>query len=467
VLSLLAHIYHSLGETQEALRLAHQLAEKKGGEDGSLDLDKLNELLSVFEQIAEDYISENRDTIEKNINSLSEISLESSIEEAVEEDTDSVLFEDIPGLEPETVPIIDIGGIDPVIAINEEEETLNLLEMEEEIPPEMPSEKEKEEEIHEIVRETEKSSTSEAPFSPTPGQQATAQPYASPSGQPSPFQQAEPPPQQQATARPQAHPPGWFPPSMQAHAEPQSYPPGQPPPGQPPEPPPRSYTAPGQPQYVRPSTQQQPSQYGYRDEATRPAQQAQPYYLSPGREETRKGTSPETPPAGEAESREQRHGQAGFTPEERAPYMEHEISPAESEEEDELYPIEEARAIQDLLPEYSPEDFPPTVEGLLGYLKSLTRYLPDKERNSFLKSGMILKIESIRSKLRGLTGLSRKIKPEDMVVEKPETLDIETFKKTCNYLENLSDYHPEREIGFTMKNRIESILRKIEQKRMV
>ena len=65
---------------------------------------------------------------------------------------ESILFEDIPDLQKESVPIIDVGGLDPVMAVYEEEETLKLRESSEEFETVAEDEDEKEQPIREIVR---------------------------------------------------------------------------------------------------------------------------------------------------------------------------------------------------------------------------------------------------------------------------------------------------------------------------
>ena len=85
-----------------------------------------------------EWTAENREYIEKNLQTLAALRRGKEVDESRMRESESILLEDIPGLEAEEVPIIDVGGIEPVIMINEEEDELDLSsEIEDiELPPE-------------------------------------------------------------------------------------------------------------------------------------------------------------------------------------------------------------------------------------------------------------------------------------------------------------------------------------------
>jgi hypothetical protein len=143
-------VTQATGDKEKAIELADNLINLQGSRGTADDLENLNETLEMYEELAHDYAQDNRQAIEENLKTLSRLPYEEAIETGEEMEEDSIFNFDIPGLREE-VPIIDVGGIDPIIAILEDEETVKLTEMEEDLtlPPEEEEEEEEKEEEEE------------------------------------------------------------------------------------------------------------------------------------------------------------------------------------------------------------------------------------------------------------------------------------------------------------------------------
>lgn len=115
------------------------------GSGGSQDdLDNLHATLQMYEQVVDDYSQDYEDVWQRNLSTLASLA-NRPLEEMQEQEEESLLFGELPDLEEDTVPIIGVGGIDPVVAVQEDEESMILEEMEEEIEP--PPEDEDEDEL--------------------------------------------------------------------------------------------------------------------------------------------------------------------------------------------------------------------------------------------------------------------------------------------------------------------------------
>ncbi len=143
LLETLIRAHRGAGNKEEALRFTEELINQQGQRDKTLDLDKLEQTLALYEETVEAYADEHERRWEENLKLLmNSTETEAEPEEVHEED--SLFFDNIPDLD-QPAEIIDVGGIEPVIVINEDEERLRLKEMEEEIlspPPDFEKEEE-------------------------------------------------------------------------------------------------------------------------------------------------------------------------------------------------------------------------------------------------------------------------------------------------------------------------------------
>ena len=143
LMETLIRAHRGAGNKEEALRFTEELINLQGQRQTTLDLDKLEQSLSLYEETVEAYAEEHERRWEENLKQLINTSETEAEPEEVKEE-ESLFFDTIPDLD-QPAEIIDVGGIEPVIVINEDEERLRLKEMEEEILS-PPPEEEKEEE---------------------------------------------------------------------------------------------------------------------------------------------------------------------------------------------------------------------------------------------------------------------------------------------------------------------------------
>jgi hypothetical protein len=112
---------------------------------------------------------------------------------------------------------------------------------------------------------------------------------------------------------------------------------------------------------------------------------------------------------------------------------------------------------------------------LVNYLEELTEYLPEKRKSSFLHSDARLKIEYIKSKLQGRSGIKDQIetkfappargaangKPDDAVSD--TSLDVGKIAETFDFMKNLASYHPDKTLGTMLQSKLNAVLHKIRE----
>jgi tetratricopeptide (TPR) repeat protein len=146
LLETLIRAHRGAGNREEALRVTETLVNMQGERDATLDLDKLQQTLHLYEETVEAFAEEHEKLWEENLKRYLDQD-EGEVEPELLREEESLFFDTIPDLD-QPAQLIDVGGIEPVIVINEDEERLNLIEMEEEIP-EFPLEEQEEEEPEE------------------------------------------------------------------------------------------------------------------------------------------------------------------------------------------------------------------------------------------------------------------------------------------------------------------------------
>ena len=109
---------------------------------------------------------------------------------------------------------------------------------------------------------------------------------------------------------------------------------------------------------------------------------------------------------------------------------------------------------------------------LFAYLDHLTRYLPREQRSIFEGSDMHLRIETIERRLRGDPGLkqvaelraglpaSKRVSPAGIAPPSP-SITPDRLEKTFDFIDRLSESHPDREVRLALKYKIAHILQKL------
>jgi hypothetical protein len=129
---------------------------------------------------------------------------------------------------------------------------------------------------------------------------------------------------------------------------------------------------------------------------------------------------------------------------------------------------EQVEEIEELEPADAP-DLEPEKPGvsekpahLLAYLEDLTRYLPEKERDSFESSDMPLRMESLRAKLEGRKGLIRRFSEsgrDEPVQAADEPLQRNKVKESFSFFDQLASFLPDNEVKISLKQRLGRILK--------
>jgi len=124
------------------------------------------------------------------------------------------------------------------------------------------------------------------------------------------------------------------------------------------------------------------------------------------------------------------------------------------------FPVDEVEALQEEKPEPKPDLFPITVEGMLGYMENLSRYLREPNRRDFLESEMRLRIDSLRVILKGKTGLLKALKKDQNNGSSSKQVKVtqDNLKGALQFFGNLTEHHPDREIAVSLKYRMNSVL---------
>src|SRR5208282_4718834 len=131
--SRLAKLYRELGEPQKAIETMEGLINKLEQGTDPNDMEALSRAMDEYEQAISEHEKDFRDEREKTIGKLRELTVESAPPERVKPEEDLIMIEDLEPLEEEAVPIINVGGMEPVFAVRETDEE---LQVEEAIPEE-------------------------------------------------------------------------------------------------------------------------------------------------------------------------------------------------------------------------------------------------------------------------------------------------------------------------------------------
>ena len=112
---------------------------------------------------------------------------------------------------------------------------------------------------------------------------------------------------------------------------------------------------------------------------------------------------------------------------------------------------------------------------LVNYLEELTEYLPEKRKSSFRQSDARLKIEYIKSKLQGGSGIKKRIesgfapplegtvKGEADSTASGSSLDMGKIAETFDFMKNLASYHPDKTLATMLQSKLNAVLHKIRE----
>jgi Flp pilus assembly protein TadD len=483
VLSELVQVLKSLGENELAAQHAHTLLSRSGDEE----LDDLVQALDLYESTVAEWSEDQAAVWERNLKALSD-SHAAADEASGTQDEENLLLEEIPHLDDEA-PILAVGGIDPVIFIQEEEEQLVLSEYEEELPE---FTKEEEEEDPTKVEATNLGGGPGQGAGPMSPQAPYMPPIQAPAPSPAPGPGASPP----ATPAP-AQPSTPAQPSAPAPAPGQSSAPAPSPASPPPQAMPQM---PQMPQIIPMPIPMMPAS-------------AMPTADTELEPELEPDLEPEEEPAPEEEEsvmdpelKEEEQVEPEPEPEPDTELLEEDEDPFadgdDSEEEEEVIDLsgdaEDAAPADGSEPELGPEelgsmpdapseseDGGPASEAdaqaepeadrkpyedelrLFEYLENLTRHLPDTRRNAFMRSEMCLKMESLRLQMtepdRGLrrridNTYDRRRHSVERRSGKRASVDKKSVQNTLSFLEGLSRHHPNTEVANALEVKVQHVI---------
>ncbi|MDY7029950.1 MAG: hypothetical protein SVR04_16800, partial [Spirochaetota bacterium] len=117
-----------------------------------------------------------------------------------------------------------------------------------------------------------------------------------------------------------------------------------------------------------------------------------------------------------------------------------------------------------------------SAQGLFDYLTGLVEYLPDEEKAHYEESDMRLRVEALRTRLRGRGGLhamANQLKRNGRrresaapgqaqgLLQKSDMLKPDTVRSAFTYLQNLSEELPNPAIGVALKQKMHDIIEKL------
>ena len=117
ILTALIETYKNMGDKDSAIKTAETLISLQGDADGSEALDQMGTTFNVYDEMLDEYAEEYENLWNRNLEAFILQTSEPMEEEGGKEE-ESIIVESIPEFDNEIVPIIDIGGIEPIIEVN-------------------------------------------------------------------------------------------------------------------------------------------------------------------------------------------------------------------------------------------------------------------------------------------------------------------------------------------------------------
>ena len=132
----LAKLYRELGEPQKAIETIEGLINTLEQSTDPKDMEALSRAMEEYEKAISEHEKDFRDEREKTIRKFRELSVDTAPPEKAKTADDTLMIEDMEPLEEDAVPIINVGGLEPVFAVREVDEELQLEEVEEPVQDE-------------------------------------------------------------------------------------------------------------------------------------------------------------------------------------------------------------------------------------------------------------------------------------------------------------------------------------------
>jgi Flp pilus assembly protein TadD len=129
----LAKLQRELGEPQRAIETMEGLINTLEQSSDPRDMDALSHAMEEYEKAIAEHEKDFRDEREKTIRKLRELAVDTAPPQKEKTDDDTLMLEDAEPLQEDAVPIINVGGLEPVFAVSEVDEELQLEEVDESI----------------------------------------------------------------------------------------------------------------------------------------------------------------------------------------------------------------------------------------------------------------------------------------------------------------------------------------------
>ena len=103
---------------------------------------------------------------------------------------------------------------------------------------------------------------------------------------------------------------------------------------------------------------------------------------------------------------------------------------------------------------------PDQPAGLLEKLEELSDHFPEKQRQEFKKQDLLLRMETLRRRLKGGKGLRNKVGTTAKPSSKTK-LSSSNIAKSFNFLKGLTGALPDTRIGLALSEKISHIVEKV------
>ena len=105
---------------------------------------------------------------------------------------------------------------------------------------------------------------------------------------------------------------------------------------------------------------------------------------------------------------------------------------------------------------------------LMEYLSGLTEHLPNKEKTRFQASDLKMRMEYLRERLSGSSGIRKRIEGEQTSSQPPtqtENLQVTSGRlaDTFRFLQGLSAFFPDQDVGESLDRRLGSVILQIDE----
>ena len=110
----------------------------------------------------------------------------------------------------------------------------------------------------------------------------------------------------------------------------------------------------------------------------------------------------------------------------------------------------------------SPSDSINARSRLMEHLSELAEHLPEGKKDEFEKRDMLLRMEALKKKLKGVRGIRKRLAKESVAMrERTPVVGSGSIQKALGYLKGISRLLPNRKIGLVLQTRLSDILGKL------